>query len=107
MDELKKRLGGIVAPIKIMKAFPAEVIPQKSISVLQARIDNAMSSNHILTNRDILTNFKHILIIDDAIGSNATIHCIATKLKFSSPETSISALSVVGSYKGFDVIQDI
>lgn len=107
MDELKKRLATTIPHIKVMKAFPAEVIPQKSISDLQARIDNALNSNHILTNREQLSNFKHILIIDDAIGSNATIHSIASKLRQSVPKIVISAMSVVGSYKGFDVIQDI
>ena len=107
MDELKKRLATSTPSIKIMKAFPAEVIPQKSISDLQARIDNALSSNHILASRSQLVKFKHILIVDDAIGSNATIHSIAFRLRQSVPNAIISAISIVGSFKGFDVIQDI
>ena len=107
MDELKKNLASYLPQISVMKAFQAEVIPQKSISDLQARIKNALSSNHILTNKKQLSAFKHILIIDDAIGSNATIQSIATRLKQSVPEITISAISVVGSLEGFDVIQDI
>lgn len=90
-----------------MKAFPSEVIPQKSLSDLSMRIDNALASNHIQTPRHHLQGLKSVLIIDDAIGSNATIHGIATKLKLGNENLEIRAVAPVGSYKGFDIIQDI
>ena len=107
MDELRKNFLINIPSIKVMKAFPAEVIPQKSISNLDARIENALSSNHILTSREQLAKYKHILIVDDAIGSNSTIHSLGFKIKQSRPKIQISAMSIVGSFKGFDVIQDI
>ena len=107
MDELRKKLGHSYPEIKVMKTFPQEIIPQKSLSDLQARIENATTSNHILTPKAQLMTIKNALIVDDAIGSNATIHCLAKKLKRTSPQMTIQAIGIVGSYKGFDVIQDI
>lgn len=107
MDELRRQLGGTRAEIKVIKAFPAEVIPQKSISDLQMRITNALASNHIMTSHHQLKTIRSVLIIDDAIGSNATIHGIATKLKQGNDSLEIHAIAPVGSFKGFDIIQDI
>ena len=49
----------------------------------------------------------HILIIDDAIGSGATINEIAVKIKDKKLANKITGLAITGSYKGFEVISEL
>ena len=51
--------------------------------------------------------FKRILVIDDAVGSGATMNAIAQKLKSISKTEFICGYAVTGSLKGFDVISEI
>ena len=57
----------------------------------------------------ILQSIQHnkILLIDDAVGSGATINQIAKKIKNKNAAVSIIGLAIVGSFKGFDVITDV
>jgi predicted amidophosphoribosyltransferase len=48
-----------------------------------------------------------VLLIDDAIGSGATINETARKLKERGLAKRIIGLAVTGSFKGFDVIQEV
>jgi predicted amidophosphoribosyltransferase len=50
---------------------------------------------------------KKVLLIDDAVGSGATLNQIAEKIKIKSISKSVYGLAVVGSFKGLDVITDI
>ena len=51
--------------------------------------------------------FKKILLIDDAIGSGATINETALKLKDQAVANYIVGLAITGSFKGFEVIQEV
>ena len=51
--------------------------------------------------------YEHILIIDDAIGSGATINEIAIKIKDKKLANKISGLAITGSYKDFEVISEL
>ncbi len=55
----------------------------------------------------LLKQYNHILLIDDAIGSGATMNQVAGKLKNKKIAKKITGLAIVGSFKGFDVITDI
>jgi hypothetical protein len=41
------------------------------------------------------------------VGSGATINETAVKLKFKQTSVNVSGLAITGSFKGFDVIQEI
>jgi len=51
--------------------------------------------------------FKKILLIDDAVGSGATINETACKMKLKKMTAEVIGFAVVGSFKGFDVIQEV
>ena len=67
------------------------------------RINNADNSFAVFEQR----SYNKILLIDDAIGSGATINQIARKLKTQGVCKEIIGLAIVGSFKGFDVITDV
>jgi predicted amidophosphoribosyltransferase len=47
------------------------------------------------------------LILDDAIGSGATINEIAKKVKDKKVAQHVVGLAITGSYKGFEVISEL
>ena len=96
-----------VPRIKSVKIFQDTIIPQKSLSDLNSRIENATLTNHISEPKSRILPLQKVLIIDDAIGSNATAHSIAQKLLTLNPELKIYALGIVGSYKGIEPIRDV
>lgn len=52
-------------------------------------------------------HFKHVLLIDDAVGSGSTLNQIAEKIKNKEVAKKVTGLAIVGSFKGFDVITDV
>jgi predicted amidophosphoribosyltransferase len=46
-------------------------------------------------------------MIDDAVGSGATMNEIAKKLKSKNVASSVIGIAITGSFKGFDVITDV
>ena len=106
-DLLAQKVVTGVPRIKVEKIFREDTVPQKTISDLGLRLKNAKNSNLISEPLENLKNFKTVLIVDDAIGSNATIHVLGEKLKRKSPDLQLLALAPIGSFKGFDVITDI
>jgi len=86
-----KKIGGIIP------------VPQKSLSKLDERIRNAENTFAVTDQR----SFKNLVLIDDAVGSGATLNQIAGKIKNKKVAQKVVGLAVVGSFKGFDVISDI
>jgi len=89
--------------INLLKVTGAIPVPQKSLSKLEDRISNAKASIVVKDTR----RFGNILLIDDAVGSGATINETAVKLKQKGLAKKISGLAITGSFKGFDVIQEV
>jgi len=108
LKEYRRLLSLPLPEITLSKAFAGDIpIAQKSLSKLSERIENARQTIFVKDQ-----NFKHsrILIIDDALGSGATINEIASKLKTAhkgSKDCKIFGYAVVGSYKGFEVIKEV
>ncbi len=79
-------------------------MPQKSLPRLPERIENARSTL-------VIENFHirplNVLLIDDAIGSGATLNELARILKQRYAVKTCHAFAVVGSYEGFDVISSV
>lgn len=103
MTYLKKNLGIPCFDIGIKKVNGEIAIPQKALSKIEDRISNAQMS-FVVTEK---LAFKKILIIDDAVGSGATINEIAGKLRHKKTAKTIWGLAITGSYKGFDVISEL
>ena len=70
---------------------------------IEERIINAQNTFAV---NDVV-KYKHILLIDDAVGSGATLNQIADKLKQKGIAAKVTGLAIVGSFKGFDVATDV
>ncbi|MDQ6757162.1 MAG: winged helix-turn-helix transcriptional regulator [Bacteroidota bacterium] len=103
MQVLQKGLNLPLPHINIVKVSGAIPVPQKALSKIEDRIINAQVSIIVKDTR----KFNKILLIDDAVGSGATINETAVKLKFKETANTVIGLAVTGSFKGFDVIQEV
>jgi hypothetical protein len=103
MGFMEKQLNLPLPHFKIAKVSGEIVVPQKALSKLEDRIANAKASLLLEDKRP----FKRLLLIDDAVGSGATINEVALKIKHQNPKIEITGLAITGSYKGFEVIQEI
>jgi len=89
--------------IEIQKISGIIPVPQKSLNKMDERINNAESTFTIKGT----VRYKNVLLIDDAVGSGATLNQIAGKMKTKKVAEKIIGLAIVGSYKGFDVVTDV
>jgi hypothetical protein len=103
MKYLKSHLHIPLPVIDIKKLSGIIPVPQKSLSKLDERIKNADNTFAIADTR----KFKHIVLIDDAVGSGSTLNEIAKKVKNKMDNPYVTGLALVGSFKGFDVITDV
>ena len=105
MDVFKKKLELSLIEIKAIKVPSLTKVPQKTLRKLEDRIVNAQKTIAISPNQEIDGN---VLIIDDATGSGATLNEVAAKIKnIVKNDVKVIGYSVVGSYKGFDVISEV
>lgn len=103
MDFIKKSLKLDVALVDIQKISGIIPVPQKSLNKLDERINNANTSFAVFGNK----SFETAILLDDAVGSGATMNQIAGKIKDKGIAKKVIGLAVVGSFKGFDVIAGI
>lgn len=104
LKELEKNMSLSAHKIQLVKAYSGEIpIAQKSLSKLEERIRNAAETIFVKNSE---LGAKRILIIDDAIGSGATLEETAKKLK-SMGADFVAGYAVVGSLKGFEVIREV
>lgn len=103
MKELEKNLHPNVKKITITKIKTEIIVPQKTLNKLKDRIENAK--------RTIVVNeagkYKTVLLIDDAVGSGATLNETAMQIKQKGIAKKVIGLSITGSFKGFDVISEV
>ena len=103
MKYLQQHLD-INLPVAAVKKISGLIpVPQKSLSKLEERISNAKKTFLVTETR----KFKTIVIIDDAVGSGATLNEIARKIKDRQLAETVIGIAVTGSFKGFDVITDV
>jgi hypothetical protein len=103
MTELEKLLKINLSQVKVNKIKTPIIIPQKALSKIFERLANARNTFVVPQQK----SYKHVLIIDDAVGSGATINEIAIKLKQKKIATKITGIAITGSFKGFDVISEL
>lgn len=105
IDVFKKGLKINFPEITAVKISSKTKIPQKTLRKLEDRIINAQTTIAVNPNQVVDSN---ILIIDDATGSGATLNETAKKIKnIAKNNIKVIGYSVVGSYKGFDVISEV
>ncbi len=105
LEVLKKGLQLNLPEIMAVKIASATKVPQKTLRKLEDRIINAQTTIAVNPNQTIDGN---VLIIDDATGSGATLNETASKIRnIAKGEIKIIGYSVIGSFKGFDVISEV
>lgn len=104
MRELEKNLALNLKKISIIKLRTPVIIPQKTLPKLVDRIENVQRTLVV----EKILKCKNILLIDDAVGSGATLNEIAKQIKDKNIcNGKIIGLSITGSFKGFDVISEV
>ena len=103
MSVLEKLLSLGLPAVKVDKIKTPIIIPQKALSKIFERIANAKNTFVV----PLQKKYNHVLIIDDAVGSGATINEIALKLKNKKVAQKITGIAITGSFKGFDVISEL
>jgi hypothetical protein len=103
MRVLEQKLNLPLPHISLVKVRGEITVPQKALSKIEDRISNARFSIMITEKR----KFKKVLLIDDAVGSGATMNETALKLKDNDLAVNVIGLAITGSFKGFDVIQEV
>lgn len=107
IDELDKKLAINLPKIVLSKVLAGDIaVPQKTLSTLQDRVINAKST--IFLRHISESNYKNVLLIDDVVGSGASFHETALKLKAQNiGSEKIIAYALVGNIKGYDVIRQL
>ena len=104
MKALQRQLALPIRSVDLEKVRTQVVVPQKTLNKLDDRVRNA-EQTIVLADR---SPYENILIIDDAIGSGATINEIAKKIRYSGIcSGKIIGLAITGSPNGFDVISEV
>lgn len=101
---VKSELRLSLPEVELVKAYKGTLpVAQKSLSKLEERIKNAKET--ILVKKPEIS-FEKVLLIDDVVGSGATLNETAKKLK-KRGVAEVFGFAVVGSVKGFEVIQEV
>lgn len=103
MKILENYLKLQVKTLKISKVKTDIVVPQKTLNKLDDRIDNAKKTI-VVEDR---SQYNNVLLIDDAVGSGATLNETAAQIKQNKIAKNVIGLAITGSFKGFDVISEV
>lgn len=104
MRELEKNLALKKRKISIVKVKTDIIVAQKTLNKLPDRVENARKTFVVNENN----KYRNILLIDDAVGSGATLNELASQIKTKKIcRGKIIGLSITGSFKGFDVISEV
>lgn len=103
MKILEINLNLQVKILKISKIKTDITVPQKTLNKLDDRIDNARKTIVIEDN----SRYNNVLLIDDAVGSGATLNETALQIKQNKIAKNVIGLAITGSFKGFDVISEV
>ena len=103
MTVLERRLNLALPLVHLRKVKGEIVVPQKALSKLEDRILNARASIMLAEKK----KYQRILLIDDAVGSGATINETSLKIKSRGIGEIVIGYAITGSFKGFEVIQEV
>lgn len=103
MTKLENAVAVKVPRIKVHKVGARILIAQKTLKSLEDRILNA-AETFIIESRG---KYKNVLIIDDALGSGATLNEIAKQIKQKNIAQNCYGLVLVSSPSGYEVINEV
>jgi len=104
MKELEKGLKLPLRRMMVSKIKAELAVPQKTLTKLSDRVENARKMIIV----EGAEKHNNVLLIDDAVGSGATLNETAKQMRERNLVTGkIIGFSIVGSYKGFDVISEV
>jgi hypothetical protein len=105
MSEFQKLFTDTLPIIQLEKANTTIAIQQKTLKLFDDRVENAQNTLFLSENR----KFKNVLIIDDAVGSGATIAVVSEKLLKQKIAQNTFAIAIVGSAnsKHFETINEV
>lgn len=105
LKEFAKRLNLSQPVVTMSKAYPGKIrVAQKTLGKLEERIRNAKETIFV---DKIDARYNNVLLIDDAVGSAATLNETAKKIKQMGIAKKVYGFAVVGSLKGFEVIREV
>jgi predicted amidophosphoribosyltransferase len=105
LRELEQYLDLKIPRIKLGKSYPGKtLVAQKTLSRFSERVMNARETI-VVEDRNL--SFDRVLVIDDAVGSGASLNETAKKLKELDIAKQVYGFAIVGSMKGFEVIQEV
>lgn len=109
MTELAEGINLALPRLSLVKTKTGQVIvAQKTLSRLEERVANARDTIFL---KETKVPFHNILLIDDAVGSGASMNETAKKIKAAllpnGQVHKVIGFAVVGSFKGFEVIQEV
>ena len=106
LKEFSKRLELKLPQISLVKAYSGGIrVAQKTLGRLEERVENARKTIFIDSRPGQV--FDKVLLIDDAVGSGATLNETAKKLKELGMAKQVYGFAVVGSMKGFEIIREV
>jgi len=103
MKELERQLDLSTPTINLVKVKTTVAVPQKTLNKLEDRIENAKRTIVV----DSTRKYGTVLLIDDALGSGATLNETARKIKDQNLAENIIGLAITGSFSGFEVISEV
>lgn len=104
MKELEEKLALPVRILSVTKIKTEITVPQKTLSKLEDRVENAKTTIIVGDKKE----YQNILVIDDAVGSGATMNETAKQIKDRNlVRGEIIGLALTGSFKGFDIISEV
>ena len=104
MKELEEKLSLPVRSLSVIKIKTEIIVPQKTLSKLEDRVENARKTIIVEDKKE----YKNVLLIDDSVGSGATMNETAKQIKTRHLVSGeIIGLAITGSFKGFDVISEV
>ena len=105
LKEFASRLNLLLPKVELIKAYQGEIrVAQKTLGRLEERIQNARETIFV---NNAKVQYGRVLLIDDAVGSAATLNETAKKLKNMGIAQEVYGFALVGSLKGFEVIREV
>jgi len=103
MSKLENAIEPELPRIKVHKVGARILIAQKTLKNLEDRILNAAQTFIVESPRE----YKNILIIDDELGSGATLNELAKQIQKKNVASNCYGLVLVASPSGYEVINEV
>jgi DNA-binding transcriptional ArsR family regulator len=104
--QLQKIMPGLLdipKPHIVIKKITGDIrVPQKTLSKPEDRLENARTTFYV----EQFTPVNTVLLIDDAVGSGATLQEISRQIKQKKLAKTVICYAYVGSLNGFVVIKE-